>query len=731
MAKHSLVIVSNRLPVSVVRDEEGLRFEPSSGGLATAMSSLDQSDKIWVGWPGIASDDLNDEEKHEIEEELQSQGFYPVFLTEKQVELFYEGFSNDTLWPLFHYFQSLTHHRNEYWDAYQQVNQLFAEAASRVAGPDVSVWVHDYHLMTMPSMLRAILPSVSIGFFLHIPFPSFEIYRLLPQRKEILKGLLGADLIGFHVYDYARHFLSSCLRLLGVTSHQGVLEYEGRSIKTDAYPIGIDYDKFRKTLGSPATKKSIESLDDMYGKDIKLILSIDRLDYSKGIPQRLEAFRILLHDYPQWRGKVKLQMVAVPSRTEVKTYQDLREQIEQTVSRINGEYGTVDWAPISYQFQNRPFEEIVALYAAADVALVTPVRDGMNLVAKEYVASKHGRPGVLILSEMTGAIDELPEALSINPSNTRSVAEAMNKALTMSRREQLRRLTDMQRRLKTYTVQAWGADFMSALRSAGGDREHQHRKRMSASARTELVAKYQQSERRLILLDYDGTLKNFVSSPRALLAKPSITLKRILKRLSEDERNHVAIISGRPRKALEKWFRGIDMTLVAEHGAWTRYDGQWTSADNEFKALKRRLKPVLEKYVSRTAGAEVEEKDYSLVWHYRNVAPELAYVRAGEMKRELIDLIGDEDVGVHTGDKVVEIKPNGINKGYAAAELEALYPSDFILCAGDDYTDEDMFRELPEESYTIKVGSGETKARLQLSKVEDIVDLLSELSKAK
>lgn len=624
MSTHKLVIVSNRLPVSVVRDADGLRFEASSGGLATAMSSLDQSDKIWVGWPGIASDDLTDDERRQIVDELQKHGCFPVFLSLEQVELFYEGFSNDTLWPLFHYFQSLTRHRNEYWDAYQQVNQLFAEAAATVADSEGSVWVHDYHLMTMPSMLRAIRPGVSIGFFLHIPFPSFEIYRLLPQRKEILKGLLGADLIGFHVYDYARHFLSSCLRLLGVTSHQGVLEYEGRSIKTDAYPIGIDYEKFRKTVGLSSTKKSIESLEEMYGKDMKLVLSVDRLDYSKGIPERLEAFRILLHDYPEWRGKVRLQMIAVPSRTEVKTYQDLREQIEQTVSRINGEYGSVDWAPISYQFQNLPFEEVVALYATADVALVTPVRDGMNLVAKEYVASKQGRPGVLILSEMTGAIDELPESLSINPSNTRSVAEAMDLALKMSRREQLRRLSDMQRRLKTYTVQAWGADFMGDLRSAGGDREHQHRKRMTTGSRTQLINDFREADRRLILLDYDGTLKGFVSSPRALLAKPSISLRRTLRRLSEDERTHVAIISGRPRKALEKWFRGIDMTLVAEHGAWTRYDGKWTSADNDFKRLKRRLKPVLDKYVSRTAGAEVEEKDYSLVWHYRNVAPELA-----------------------------------------------------------------------------------------------------------
>ncbi len=727
MSGYKLVIVSNRLPVSVVKNGEKLEFEASSGGLATAMSSLDQPDRIWVGWPGIASDNLTDEDKQVIEAELAKHGCYPVFLTSQQIELFYEGYSNDTLWPLFHYFQSLTRHRNEYWNAYQEVNQLYANAAAEVVNPTGSVWVHDYHLMTMPGMLRTSMPSLSIGFFLHIPFPSFEIYRLLPQRNEILKGLLGADLIGFHVYDYARHFLSSCLRLLGISSHHGIIEYEGRTIKTDAYPIGIDYEKFRSTLSEPATKAAVRSLDDMY-KNMKLILSVDRLDYSKGIPERLEAFRILLHDYPQWRGKVRMQMIAVPSRTEVRTYQNLREQIEQAVSRINGEYGTVDWAPISYQFQNRPFHEVVALYAAADVALVTPIRDGMNLVAKEYVASKQGRPGVLILSEMTGAIDELPESLSINPSNTKSVADTMHTALTMSKSEQMRRLKDMQRRLKSYTVQEWGADFMSDLETAGGKREQSHRKRMTDESRAELISSYRNSDRRLIILDYDGTLKNFVSSPRAILAKPSIKLRRMLKRLAEDERNELAIVSGRPHKALERWFRGINVTLIAEHGAWTRYDGKWTSSDTNFKHIKKRLKPVLEKYVSRTAGAEVEEKDYSLVWHYRNVAPELAYVRAGEMKRELIGLIGDDDFGVHSGDKVVEIKPNDINKGYAASELEALYPAQFIFAAGDDYTDEDMFRELPTDSYTVKVGPGDTKARFQLSDVSEMTELLEQLS---
>ena len=728
MSDHKLVIVSNRLPVSVVRRDGKLEFEASSGGLATAMSSLDQADKIWVGWPGIASDDLSDDEKQMIIDELAKQSCYPVFLTAKQIELFYEGYSNDTLWPLFHYFQSLTRHRNDYWDSYVQVNEEFAAVTAMIASDDSTVWIHDYHLMVLPGVLRELMPNASIGFFLHIPFPSFEIYRLLPQRKELLAGLLGADLIGFHVYDYARHFLSSCLRLLGLSSHQGMIEYQDRTIKVDAYPIGIDYQKFRSALSDGKTKKAISSLEQTH-KGLKIILSVDRLDYSKGIPERLEAFRIFLQDYPKWHGKVRLIMIAVPSRIEVKTYQKLRDSIEQSVSRINGEFGTVSWTPISYQFQNRPFEEIVALYASSEVALVTPIRDGMNLVAKEYVASKQNKQGVLILSEMTGAIDELPEALSINPSNTKSVADAMNTALTMGKREQLRRLRDMQRRLKLYTVQAWGADFMNELAAAGSKRGQQHRKRLGSDARADLIDTYSQSSSRLIILDYDGTLKSFVASPRALLAKPSLKLRRLIKRLANDKRNQVAIVSGRPRKALELWFKGIDVTLIAEHGAWTRYDKKWLKVDSDFNKQKKQLKPILEKYASRTAGAEVEEKDYSLVWHFRNVAPELAYVRVAEMKRELVHAIDDDEIGVFSGDKVIEIKPVDINKGYAVSELQARFNPDCIIAAGDDYTDEDMFRQLPSDSYTIKIGSGYTKARYQLSTVADITMLLDELSR--
>lgn len=728
--KASTVIISNRLPVNVQHGDDGLVFEASSGGLATAMSSLEAESKIWVGWPGIDAETLSDAEREEITTELAKQNCYPVFLTAKEVELYYEGFANDTLWPLFHYFQNVAHYSGEYWQAYQEVNQKFADAAMQVAASDARVWVQDYHFLLLPRLLREQVPSATIGFFLHIPFPSFEIYRLLPQRKELLEGLLGADVIGFHVYDYAQHFLDSCRRLLGVPSSNGVIEYEQRAVKVSAYPIGIDYAKFRAQLDTRETKDALKQLDASYSKQ-KLILSIDRLDYSKGIPERLKAFRRLLENHPNYRGKVKLLMIAVPSRTGVEAYQQLRDEIEKTISRINGEYGTVNWAPISYQFQNRPFSEIVALYARADVMLVTPIRDGMNLVAKEYVASKRRRGGVLILSEMAGAIDEMPEALSINPNSARSVSEAMHEALAMPVREQKERLAAMQKRLSTGTVQNWGKEFMSDLDTMQGQEGASHRQ-LSLTQRQRIATRYQSAVHRLIILDYDGTLRGFVKTPSPLAAAPTLRIWRILRGLADQPNTTVAIVSGRTKRALSSWFVGLPLVLAAEHGAWKRYGRNWQQIDNTFKKDKKRIRAVMQKYTSRTKGSEIEEKDHALVWHYTNVEPSIAYKRASELKRELTELLAAEDIAVHEGRAIVEVKPSTVTKGGVVRELLRKYPADFVFCAGDDYTDEDMFRELRDNpsAVTIKVGPGDTAARHAVAKPARLLDVLEDLSPA-
>lgn len=727
MNKFQTVIISNRLPVSVSKKDGALVYEASSGGLATAMSSLEADNKIWIGWPGIDADTLTDDERGEITRELADRGCYPVFLTAEEVELYYEGYANDTLWPLFHYFQSVAHYSDKYWQAYLTVNEKFAAATAEVSADDARIWIQDYHFMLLPAQIRERLSSATIGFFLHIPFPSFEIFRLLPQRKELLRGLLGADVVGFHVYDYAQHFLDSCRRLLGVSASSGMLEYEGRMVKAAAYPIGIDYDKFRTQLDTRETKDALKQLEDAYGKQ-KLILSVDRLDYSKGIPERLEAFRLLLEQHPEYHGKVKLLMVAVPSRTGVKAYQELRDEIEKTVSRINGTYGTVDWAPISYQFQNRPFAEIVALYARADIMLVTPIRDGMNLVAKEYVASKKRRGGVLILSEMAGAIDELPEALSINPNNAQTVADATHDALTMPIAEQKKRLTAMQQRLSVVTVQNWGKEFMHDLELAAA--QDGSRKQLSLTQRQRIAARYRTATKRLIILDYDGTLRGFVKTPSPLAATPNLRVWRVLKALSDDPNTTVAIVSGRTRRALSSWFVGLPLVLAAEHGAWKRYDGKWQQIDSGFKKDKKRIRQVMEKYSGRTKGAEIEEKDHAMVWHYANVEPDVAFKRASELKRELGELLADDDIAVHEGRNIVEVKPIAVTKGNVVRELQRHYAADFVLCAGDDYTDEDMFRELQDNptAVTIKVGHGDTAARHVVAKPTQLLRALEDLS---
>jgi trehalose 6-phosphate synthase/phosphatase len=724
MPKSRFIVVSNRLPVSVTKESGKLTYTVSSGGLATAMSSLNVSEQqLWIGWPGIDSEDLTENEKQEVIHELAKHGCVPVFLSRDDVRNFYEGYSNDTLWPLFHYFQSHTSYSELYWRSYKDVNTAYAKVVKKHAHKSSKIWVHDYHLMLLPAMIRKLFSEASIGFFLHIPFPSNEIYRLLPERKELLEGLLGADLIGFHIYDYARHFLSSCLRILGVNSHHGVVHYNGRDSKVDAFPIGIDYKKFRTTLKNDGVMQKAASLKDHY-KQRKIILSVDRLDYSKGIIQRLDAYDLLLRENPEYHKKVVLVMVAVPSRTEVETYRNLRDSVEQAVSRINGTYGAVDWAPISYQFQNLPFEELVALYSQADVMLVTPLRDGMNLVAKEYIASLGDTGGVLVLSEMAGAIDELPEALSINPNDSRSITVAIKKALKMTKKEQLTRIRSMQKRISSYTVQEWGRDFLEQLEEVRSSELRANKKRLTNQGFQNIASAFTNAKNRLILLDYDGTLQDFTSSPKAQHAKPSKKVKNLLTTISEQPGTKLCIVSGRSKDALEQWFGDTRFCLVAEHGAWIKYDQEWTPIDSTFNKDKNALLPILQKYASRTVGAVIEEKDYSLVWHYRNVPTELAYIRTANLKREIQNTIGDSDVGVYSGNKILEIKLKEAHKGYAASELAALYPSEFILAVGDDYTDEDMFMGLPEEAYTVKVGAAETNARYTVPNVNKVLLLL-------
>ncbi len=724
-----LVVVSNRLPISVSKDEKGkLQFSSSSGGLATAMSSLDidKESFLWIGWPGIASEELTTDDRKQIEATLEEHNFIPVYLNQKQVDNFYSGYANDTIWPLFHYFQSYANNNPKYWKAYQDVNEAYASAVITNIDVNSYVWVHDYHLMLLPQKLRILLPRLAIGFFLHIPFPSYEIIRQLPNRREILEGLMGSDLVGFHIYDYVRHFLSSCKRILSSEVKGSSIDNYGRNTTADSFPIGIDYKKFDEAANSRTVSKRAREINKIY-KNQKIILSVDRLDYSKGILERLEAFELFLKEHPHQHGKVSLVVVAVPSRTDVETYQHLRDQIEQAIGRINGQYADVKWTPISYQFKNLPFDELVALYSASDIALVTPIRDGMNLVAKEFVACRTDNDGVLILSEMAGAVDELHEAIKVNPNDTRSIVKAIEDGLNMPEKQQKARIKLMKQRISEYTIQRWAEDFIEQLRAIKQTQATQYRKIMTKKDELKLYENYTQSKKRLILLDYDGTLRDFVSTQKIYDPEPSKDLRDILKKISSDPKNTVYIISGRPAETLEKWFGSYKVNLAGEHGAALKVDGKWQTKEHNFDGKRQEILNLLTKYTLRTPGAYVEDKKSSIVWHYRTVPEQLAFVRKEGLINELSRILLDTSLDICQGSKIIEIKPKTVGKDIlVASTIKKLKPS-LILAIGDDYTDEDMFKVIGKHNYTIKVGRDQTAANYRIRSVSHVHELLKKL----
>jgi trehalose 6-phosphate synthase/phosphatase len=730
-----LVIVSNRLPFSVAIEHDRVDFKASAGGLVTGLASFRESlndgsalppQHLWVGWPGNSVEGPQRDEI--VGQALSRFQSYPVFLSEEQMEQFYQGFCNATIWPLFHYFTSYTLYQPPCWEKYKEINQLFADALDLVLKPDDVVWVHDYHLMLLPRLLKSRQRQLSIGFFLHIPFPSFEVFRLLPGqwRREILEGLLGADLIGFHTYEYTHHFLQSVLRILGYEHHMGQVLTTDHVVKVDTFPMGIDVQRFAAAAARSETRDERRKLTEALA-GIKLILSVDRLDYSKGIANRLEGYELFLEENPEFHGKIALLMVVVPSRIGVTQYDLMKRQIEELVGKINGRFGRVGWTPVIYQYRQVPFESLTALYAVSDVCLVTPLRDGMNLIAKEYLATRPTGAGMLILSEMAGAATELPEAIIINPNNRSEIAAALQEALKTPVEEQEKRNRIMRRRLERYNVIRWAGDFLTALL---GMREIQGRiesKLLSPPLAVSVVERHLGARRRLLFLDYDGTLTPLMRSPA--LARPDERIVELLVALSADVRNDVVITSGRDRRTLEEWFGGIRLGLVSEHGAWLKLAGQsWQRAKTAMAEWKQDVLPSLETCADRLPGSFVEEKEESLAWHYRLADPEQAALRAAELVDHLLNLTAKADLQVVRGHRVVEIRRAGINKGNAAVAWIGDGGYDFILAIGDDTTDEDMFNSMPPSAITIRVGISGTHAQYNVRNCAEVFDLLLRLA---
>ncbi|PWS29535.1 bifunctional alpha,alpha-trehalose-phosphate synthase (UDP-forming)/trehalose-phosphatase [Pedobacter yonginense] len=714
------VIISNRLPVKIIEENDEYTFIPSEGGLATGLGDVYKTgNAIWVGWPGI---EVPLERQEEVKQKLAQLNLYPVFLTQNEINLYYEGFSNEVLWPVFHYLVTYAHYEQSYWDCYKSVNEKFAKSAMQVLNHRDKIWIQDYQLLLLPGILRQKLISATIGFFQHIPFPSYEIFRLIPWREEILNGLIGADLIGFHTYDDVRHFLSTATRLLPIHSSSNILSSNERQIVVEAFPMGIDFEKFSNLAQTHEVKKEMDYFRS--GKDeVKIILSIDRLDYSKGILERLKALELLLQMHPEYIGKVALFMIVVPSRDTVQQYSDLRDQIDQFVGNLNARYRSMDWIPVNYFYRSFPIEMLSALYSSADICLVTPMRDGMNLVSKEYVASRNNEDGVLILSEMAGASKELTDALLVNPNNLGDIMEAIVVALQMPLEEQQRRMIAMRAIVEKFNVKHWVNNFILRLNEVK-DSQKSLLTKHAVNSVNEIIAKaYSTTKNRVFFLDYDGTLVDFAGNIDE--ASPDEELYDLIENLTIDKRNKVIIISGRRHETLEDWFGHLKVDLIAEHGAWQKAQGEnWNSLPLLTDQWKQEIKSQLETYTDRTPGSFIEEKSYSLVWHYRKAEDGLGELRANEIVSHMRILAADKGLQLMPGNKVIEFKNMEVNKGKAALNWLHNKNPDFILALGDDHTDEDIFKALPNDAFTIKVGNNLSEAKYYLNDFKEVRQLL-------
>lgn len=719
-----MIIVSNRLPLKAILKPTGLSYQPSEGGLATGISSVFNSGKhLWLGWPGASFPD--EAMTLRVQKDLEAQNLIPIFLTEQEVNEFYEGFANETLWPLFHYFPSNALYRTRNWETYLRVNQKFADAVVARAGPGDLVWIHDYQLLLVPQMIRNQMPELSIGFFQHIPFPYFEIFRLLPWRREILTGMLGADLIGFHTLDDSKHFVNACTRLLEGETHGNRMTWEGRQVISDVFPMGIDFVKFQDWAGRERTRKNAVRLRQAIGNQ-KLMITVDRLDYTKGIPARLDAYYTLLEDNPEIREKISMVQLLVPSRDQVPLYRDLKDEIDKKVSAINSRFSTIGWTPIFYFYRSFPMDLLSALYTTADIAVVTPMRDGMNLVSKEFVASKLDKKGVLILSEMAGASKELQQAVIVNPNNKQDMVRAMLEAIRMEEDEQRTRMEAMQEIISRYNVYHWVDLFVESLLETKRFQNRLSTKKMTPSLVSMIRKRYQGAHKRILMLDYDGTLMPFFSD--IYRSEPDPGLKNLINALKQDPANRVVVVSGRDYLTLGRWLEGLDVDIIAEHGVWKRIlPSSWEKIGELSEDWKGSIRHLMDYYTERTPGSFIEEKSYSLAWHYRKVSADFGTVRAHELEDNLNFFSQNHALTILQGNRVLEVKPAEVNKGKAAKGLLKQEHYDFILAIGDDATDEDTFRAMPARAITIRVGSLTSSANYFMDTVRDVRRFLEEL----
>ncbi|HVS97505.1 MAG TPA: bifunctional alpha,alpha-trehalose-phosphate synthase (UDP-forming)/trehalose-phosphatase, partial [Puia sp.] len=606
-----LLIVTGQLPLEFVEHHGRMDVTPAYGQIASSISSYLQNranPALFrdIGWIGIAI--CKPLIWESLRERLPATGhdWLPVFLPVKHQQTLRQGFANTVLWPLFHYFPSYVEFTSQAYDHYLDMNRQFATGVERFLRPGDTVWIHDYQLLPLAGMLRERFPELTIGVFLHISFPSFEIFRHLPGtwQEQILKGMLGADLVGFQTQEYAALFRNCVRSVLGAGSDGETIEYGNRLVRTSAFPLGIDYSRFDRPADDDPQLQHLTADFRQSFKEKKVIFSIDALDYTKGVLNRVEAFEHFLRENPEYLNSVVLVLVIVPSREHLSRYAERKRLIDEAVSHLNGKFGSLHWQPVFYMYRELRFDELLTLYRLCDVALLTPLRDAMNLYAKEFTASRSDEKGVLILSELDGAAEQLKEALIVNPNDIPTVGDAIRTAMQMPAEEQKRRMHLMRRSVGEQDVSNWGKDFLGALETIRSRQEEFHARYFDADSQRRLLESYRAAKKRQFFLDYDGTLMPFFIQPS--LAKPGDAVLETLRRLAEDERNSICIISGRDSATLESWLGHLPVNIVAEHGAQVKYRGSnWQNLYVPPAKWKADVIRIMNRYTEECPGAFV------------------------------------------------------------------------------------------------------------------------------
>lgn len=712
------LLISNRLPVAY--HAQSNEFKPSSGGLASAIKGLDPKKVgFHFEWMGILTDDIPQRDLDNLQKNpVGNIPCHPIMVKKKDYDRYYNLYCNNVLWPLFHYERNMVHHSSKGWEAYQKVNEIVAEAILAEAKEDDVVWVHDFQLLLVPGFIKKKRPSLKVGFFLHIPFPSSEIFRELPEREEILESLARCDQIGFHDLSYLNHFRSSIQRVLG--------DLPQNEPMWGVYPISIDTQHFVNLTSAPTTHEFIQRYSG-YKQKMKWILGVDRLDYIKGLPLKLRAYKTFLKHHPEERGHVQFLQVVIPSRTDVPEYKNLKDEIEKLVSSINGEFGSPDYMPVQYMYHSVSEHELSALYQLSDVLFIGSRRDGMNLVSLEYVMSQNDEyPGVILLSEFAGAHSTLSYAMSINPWDIHDTASKIKESLHHPVVKSKGEMGAMKHFLRNYTSSDWARIILKDL--SKGPRQKETIPLLQKDGRFDWM-KDLKDKKVLFFCDLDGTLAPILSNPKDVrLTEETLDL---LQSLSDQKKCEFVVVSGRDKEFLEEQFldNEIQFPLAACHGAYafSPKESQWSNLiPNDNSKWKEMVMDILKIYTLRTPESFIEDKGHAITWHYRNSPKEFADFLANKLFIELEETLNNLPVQVKRGKKVIEVKSIHANKGYFVQQWisGARAKPDVVIALGDDTTDEDMFQILQERKdiipYCIKVGKEKSAANYYIQEQDHV-----------